>query len=245
MSQALRERAPASQSGGLEGMGQEASMQLPVISAAATRRPARSANPFADDSPFPGATSVLPAGDATPLIGDSAAGEAETEDQQPSKNSPFAGPRPQPGSKGTDRSSIYITANADTAGESISKDERYSADVSRDSGYLLRLGQADEGRLHAVGDPSGRWSRSAQQAGGFAEGGSAEGTIGSTGNPFASFLGNPFGLAKRFGSFRAASGWPSATAFSALRVRVLEILRKRLPENVAAGKSLGRRARAF
>ncbi|KAK9914839.1 hypothetical protein WJX75_001179 [Coccomyxa subellipsoidea] len=57
----------------------------------------------------------------------------------------------------------------------------------------------------------------------------------AAGNPFASFLGNLFGLgrtlSRHFGSFRAAGGWPSVGAFSALKETEVELAQEQLAAN--------------
>ncbi len=202
-----------SQPSGLAGEEMEAAGQLPArINAAAGRR--RSDNPFADVVPFGGNTSA-PAGDAAPLLTRLVAGgikirsggertgskRPSDEESQLLENSEEHQPS----------SSIYITAAAgapgiepETSAEEIRAPEYDS--LSDESAHARLLGS------HETQKQS--WSTRIE---------GEDTSVRETGNPFASFLGNPFGLgrtlSKHFGSFRAASGWPSPGAFSALKVR--------------------------
>ena len=206
--QSLQQSAPVSQPSGLDGIDQEASGQLPPGAKAAAGS-YHSDNPFVEEAPF-GSNTSAPAGDTSVLIlrplkgarNDKRAVSRRPSDEESQllSDSEAAGPS----------TPVYITATAgapEADSAPSAQHTRHNDDESADDSADARLLGPKHPRVPSWG----------------AEGESTEeGTVRGTGNPFASFLGNPFGLgrtlSRHFGSFRAAGGWPSVGAFSALKV---------------------------
>lgn len=210
--QALRRSAPVSHPSGFDGaLDREASKQLPPAAgkSGAVRR--RSDNPFADGAPF-GADVALPAGSATPLLLQQrpattkhvrAAGTMHSDEESQLLQ----------GSTHADavRDSIYISAVAGPPDEEINPQQS-----GRQGASVHDLTDESEG-AHLLNP----WVTKAAAEAEVVETGGQEDARRGTGNPFAAFLGNPFGmgrtLSRHFGSF-TAGGWPFPAVFSALKV---------------------------
>ena len=209
--QSLQQSAPVSQPSGLDGIDREASGQLPPGAKAAAGS-YHSDNPFAEEAPF-GSNTSAPAGDTSvlmlrPLMGKGARNDKRAVSRRPSDEESQLLSDSEAASPST---SVYITAMAGAPeGDSApsAQHTRHNDNESADESADARLLGPKHPQVPSWG----------------AEGESTEeGTVRGTGNPFASFLGKPFGLgrtlSRHFGSFRAAGGWPSVGAFSALKVR--------------------------
>ncbi|CAL8468294.1 g7834 [Coccomyxa elongata] len=223
LQEALRRSAPVSHPSGFDGaLDREASGQLPPAAGKTGAARRRSDNPFADGAPF-GADVALPAGSATPLLPQQrpattkstrAAGTAHSDQESQLLQ----------GSTDADAAldSIYISAVAGPAEE--------NAQYSSGQGEPLHALTDESEEAHLL-DP---WVTKTAAEAEVVETGGQEDARRGTGNPFAAFLGNPFGLgrtlSRHFGSF-TAGGWPSSAAFSALKEAEVEMAQDQASAN--------------
>ena len=195
-------------------LDREASGQLPAAPAKSAAGRRHSDNPFADGVPF-GADAALPTGHAAPLL----------LQQRPamSKSKPSDGVRAA-GTRPSDEESQLLQgiAEADAAHDSIylpavAGPYKGSSQHSRGQGASLQDHHNESEEAHLLNP----WVTKTAAEAEVVETGGHEDARGATGNPFATFLGNPFGLgrtlSRHFGSF-TTGGWPSPAAFSALKV---------------------------